>query len=97
MADGKVTVIYDGDTSGIDKANSEAQSKVSSCGSKLGSIAKGAAVAIGAAFVAAGAAVSNSAPTLKVRSPRRQRFSATLRWTWRACKVNCSTFQTPAA
>ena len=56
MADGKVTVIYDGDTSGIDKANSEAQSKVSSCGSKLGSIAKGAAVAIGAAFVAAGAA-----------------------------------------
>ena len=56
MADGKVTVIYDGDTSGIDKANSEAQSKVSACGSKLGSIAKSAAVAIGAAFVAAGAA-----------------------------------------
>lgn len=56
MADGKVTVLYDGDTSGIDKANSEAESKVSNCGSKLGSIAKGAAVAIGAAFVAAGAA-----------------------------------------
>jgi TP901 family phage tail tape measure protein len=56
MADGKVTIVYDGDTSGIDKANREAESKISQVGSKLASIAKASAIAIGAAFVAAGAA-----------------------------------------
>lgn len=55
--DGKVVFKYVGDTSGIDKANNEAEGKVKGWASKLGSIAKSIGSAIAGAFVAAAAAV----------------------------------------
>jgi len=57
MADGKVIFEYVGDTSGVDRANREAEGKVKGIGSKLGSIGKGVAVGIGAAAVSAGVAL----------------------------------------
>ena len=60
MPDGKVVFEYIGDTSGIDKSNNEAESKVTKGGSKISNAAKGittaAATAIGGAFVAGTAA-----------------------------------------
>lgn len=55
--DGKVVIKYTGDTSGIDKANNDAESKTRSFGSRIGSIAKGIGTAIAGMFVAAAAAV----------------------------------------
>lgn len=56
MADGKVIFEYVGDTSGVDKANSEAEGKIKSGTGKFAGLAKGAALAIGGAAVAAGGA-----------------------------------------
>ncbi|NLT98999.1 MAG: hypothetical protein GXW96_12735 [Christensenellaceae bacterium] len=55
--DGKVVFKYVGDTSGVDKANTEAEQKVKGFGSRLAGIAKGIGTAIAGALAAAGAAL----------------------------------------
>ena len=53
MSDGKVIFKYVGDTSGIDRSNTEAEGKLH----KFGALAGNALLAIGTAAVAAGAAI----------------------------------------
>ncbi len=55
--DGKVVFKYVGDTSGVDKANNEAEHKIKGFGSRIGGIAKGIGTAIAGALAAAGVAL----------------------------------------
>ena len=71
MSDGKVIFEYDGDTSGIDKANKEAEGK-------LGKFAKGAGkalVGIGTAAVGAGAAIMGLAGNVAEQTDRVDKLS----------------------